>query len=61
MSLHVYESHLGGYFTTKDIMTFEEQCCEQCGDSDWYLGEVDTEREAEELYKVHIGHNYDLD
>ena len=49
--LHVYENHLGGYYTTYEIQTYEETHCETCGDNDWYLGAVETEDEARKLYE----------
>ena len=51
---HVYASHLGGYFTTGERLTFEEKHCEQCGDCDWYLGQAETEEEAEKLYNEYL-------
>lgn len=57
--MHVYENHLGGYYTTEHRLTYEEEYCEQCGDSDWYLGQVANEKEAERLYNEHINHVYD--
>ena len=54
MALHVYESHMGGYFTTEEELTTEQEYCDQCGDNDWYLGAVDTQEEAAQLYEKHI-------
>ena len=51
---HVYASHLEGYFTTGERLTFEEEYCDQCGDCDWYLGQVETEEEAEKLYNEYL-------
>ena len=52
--LHVYASHLGGYFTTTEKLTFDEENCEQCGDSDWYIGMAETEEEAEKMFNDYI-------
>ena len=44
-TLHVYESHLSGVYFTKE---YDESClepCEQCGDFDWYGGEISSEDE----------------
>jgi len=57
--MHVYASHLDGFFTTEEKLSFDEEICEQCGDVDWYLGEAETEEEAENLYDKHMGHIYD--
>ena len=48
--LYVYESHMGGYFTTDEQLTLDEEHCDQCGDSDWYLGTAESEEKAEKLY-----------
>lgn len=57
--LYVYENHLGGYYTTKTQLTLDEEHCEQCGDSDWYLGTAETEEEAERIYEEYMKHIYD--
>ena len=35
--MHLYESHLGGYFITENEVSYEDLYCETCGDSDQYL------------------------
>ena len=40
--MYLYESHLGGLYTTEDIRSYDELYCETCGDSDWELGEFET-------------------
>ena len=42
MSVYVYESHLGGLYTSDDYIPFDELYCEKCGDSDYEIGEFDT-------------------
>ena len=42
MSVYVYESHLGGLYTSDDYIPFDELYCEQCEDSDYEIGEFDT-------------------
>lgn len=42
MSVYVYESHLGGLYTSDNSIPFDELYCEQCGDSDWEIGAFDT-------------------
>lgn len=34
MEYYVYESHLGGYYATDDILDYEDTYCDSCGDSD---------------------------
>lgn len=45
----VYENHLGGIYLEDERVPFEELYCEQCGDSDWELGQADTFEELLEL------------
>lgn len=41
--MYVYESHLGGgYFGSETPLSFAECYCDQCGDSDWEVGEFET-------------------
>lgn len=47
--MYVYENHLGGIYLEKEPLPFEYLYCEQCGDSDWMLGEVNTWDELLEL------------
>ena len=42
MGAYVYESHLGGCYTSDDYISSYNLYCEQCGDSDWCLGWYDT-------------------
>lgn len=36
--VHVYENHMGGVYFSKDYDESLLETCEQCFDSDWYLG-----------------------
>ena len=48
-TLHAYESHLTGVYFTEE---YDETCletCEQCGDSDWYVGEISSEDDIREF------------
>lgn len=43
-----YESHLGnGYYSSDEYLSYEYLCCEQCGDSDTYIGYMTEEEFAE--------------
>lgn len=42
MRAWVYELHMGGLRTSDTPITYEDLYCEQCGDSDWEIGEFDT-------------------
>lgn len=42
MSAWVYELHMGGLFASSEPISDEYLYCEQCGDSDWEVGEFET-------------------
>lgn len=45
--MHIYESHLGGLYASDEYDEGYTAYCEQCGDSDQYLGFF---KNAKELY-----------
>ena len=47
----LYESHLGGFFSTDEKLDNDECFCETCGDYDWEIGEYEDLREAWYLLK----------
>lgn len=49
--MYIYESHLGGLYTSYDELDYEDTYCETCGDSDWCLGYASTKEEAWDLLK----------
>ena len=49
--IYIYESHLGGLYATNYARSYDELYCEQCGDSDEFLGYAETREEAWELLK----------
>lgn len=49
--MYIYESHLGGLYTSNEYLDYDDLYCEQCGDSDWLIGCVTTRTEAWELLK----------
>ena len=49
--MYIYESHLGGLYTSTYKLDYDELYCEQCGDSDWLIGCATTRAEAWELLK----------
>lgn len=51
--MYIYESHSGGLYTSDELIDSDCLYCEQCGDSDWLLGEVNTKEEARRLLKSH--------
>lgn len=48
---YLYEAHLGGLYTADTVQNYEDTYCEQCGDSDFLLGEACTREEAWEILK----------
>lgn len=49
--MYLYESHLGGIYTTGCELSFDDLYCEECGDSDWPLGEAESAAEAWDILK----------
>ena len=54
MSVYVYESYLGGLYTSDDYIPYDELYCEQCGDSDYEIGSFDTFEEFLRYYADNI-------
>ena len=54
MSVYVYESHLGGLYTSDDYIPSDELYCEQCGDRDYEIGSFDTFEEFLRYYADNI-------
>ena len=54
MSVYVYESHLGGLYTSDDYIPYDELYCEQCGDSDYEISSFDTFEEFLRYYADNI-------
>lgn len=42
---YVYESHMGGLYTSNEEIPFEDLFCEECGDSDGFVTNFDKEAE----------------
>lgn len=66
MGAYVYESHLGGLYTSDDYIPYDELYCEQCGDSDYEIGSFDTFEEflryyADNIYIDPLYGGYSLD
>lgn len=49
--MYIYESHLGGLYTSDECLDYDDLYCEQCGDSDQPIGYAATKAEAWELLK----------
>ena len=49
--MYIYESHMGSLFVSDDILDYEQNYCEACGDSDYLIGYAETREEAWNLLK----------
>lgn len=52
--MYIYEGHMGSLYTSDTYLDYKDLYCEQCGDSDWYIGYATTRAEAWELLKDKI-------
>lgn len=48
---YLYESHLGGLYTSDIELDDDTLYCEQCGDSDWLIGSFETIQDFWSLIK----------
>ena len=55
--MYIYESHLGGLYTSIYELDYDELYCEQCGDSDWLIGYATTKEEAWDLLQSDVDIN----
>lgn len=44
--MYLYESHLGGFYSTDESLSQEELYCETCGDWDWEIGKYNSKFDA---------------
>lgn len=35
---YLYDSHLGGIYSTDELLDIDNLYCDECGDSDWEIG-----------------------
>lgn len=55
--MYIYDGHLYGLYTTECELDYDDLYCEQCGESDYFIGEADTKEEAWNLLKNNIDIN----
>ena len=48
--MYIYESHMGGLYTSDEPLDYEDLYCEECGDSDWLIGYAETREDAWNLF-----------
>lgn len=47
---YLYKDHLfGGYYSSNFEQDYEQLYCDQCGDSDTFIGEYETDAEMQAL------------
>lgn len=49
--MYIYESCMGSLYASDHELSYEESHCEQCGGSDWCIGNATTGEEAWNLFK----------
>lgn len=49
--MYLYESHMGGLYTTAEQQDWEDLYCEECGDSDREIGTFENAKELWELVR----------
>lgn len=49
--MYIYEHHMGSLYTSDTYLDYDDLYCEQCGDSDWLVGNADTGETAWDLLK----------
>ena len=49
--MYIYQGHMGSLYTSDTYLDYNELYCEECGDSDSFIGYATTRAEAWELLK----------
>ena len=49
--MYIYESHMGGLYTSDQPLGYEDLSCEECGDSDQLIGYAETREDGWNLCK----------
>ena len=58
--MYYYIDHLyGTLYASSCDLDYDDLYCEECGDSDTYLGYFETEEEADEAYREYLGYDDD--
>ncbi len=59
MIKYIYENHVSGnYYCSDKELDYDELYCEECGDSDGYVGSIDTEHVSVNDFFGAINHSY---
>jgi hypothetical protein len=49
--MYIYEGHMGSLYTSDRYLDYKDLYCEQCGDSDWLIGNAATGEAAWDLLR----------
>lgn len=49
--MYIYESNLGGLYASEELIEDDYLYCDECGDSDWFVGFAENKEEALDLLK----------
>ena len=49
MDKYIYESHMGGLYTSEYLLPWDYLYCETCGDSYWEIGLATNREEAKRM------------
>ena len=52
--MYIYEGHLGSLYVSDYEFDYDDLYCEQCGDSDWLIGQAETREEAWNLLEEYV-------
>lgn len=59
MIKYIYENHVSGnYYLSDEELDYDELYCKECGDSDGYVGSIDTEHVSVNDFFEAINHSY---
>ena len=63
--MYIYESHMGGLYTSDEPLDYEDLYCEECGDSDQLIGYAETREDVWNLFKddtdINVSGGWDYD
>lgn len=58
--MYIYGNHLGGFYTSEELLDYDALYCETCGDADILIGHADTAQEAFDLLSNEISDGCDV-
>ena len=50
--MYLYENHMGGIYTSEEIIDYNDLYCEECGDSDRFIGKVEEDDSIEQVFDL---------